>query len=85
MPSKSLSEQRVKVYCFLCQLFDISSYCVLQKEFNVMKNSLFDEKNIDLIEKAGKINVNGQSFMRDMSEAIENNKFSILGKNIKKR
>ena len=50
-----------------------------------MKNSLFDEKNIDLIEKAGKINVNGQSFMRDMSEAIENNKFSILGKNIKKK
>ena len=50
-----------------------------------MKNSLFDEKNIDLIEKAGKINVNGQSFMRDMSEAIENNKFSILGKNIKRK
>ena len=80
-----LSKKFIKVYCFLCQLFDISSYCVLQKEFNVMKNSLFDEKNIDLIEKAGKINVNGQSFMRDMSEAIENNKFSILGKNIKKK
>ena len=80
-----LSKKFIKVYCFLCQLFDISSYCVLQKEFNVMKNSLFDEKNIQLIEKTGKINVNGQSFMRDMSEAIENNKFNILGKNIKRK
>ena len=79
-----LSKKFIKVYCFLCQLFDISSYCVLQKEFNVMKNSLFDEKNIHLIEKTGKINVNGQSFMRDMNEAIENNKFNILGKIVKK-
>ena len=80
-----LSKKFIKVYCFLCQLFDISSYCVLQKEFNVMKNSLFDEKNINLIEKTSKINVNSHSFMRDMSEAIENNKFSILGKNIKRK
>ena len=80
-----LSKKFIKVYCFLCQLFDISSYCVLQKEFNVMKNSLFDEKNINLIERTSKINVNSQSFMRDMSEAIENNKFSILGKNRKKK
>jgi hypothetical protein len=79
-----LSKKFIKVYCFLCQLFDISSYCVLQKEFNVMKNSLFDEKNINLIERTSKINVNSQSFMRDMSEAIENNKFSILGKNRKR-
>lgn len=77
-----LSKKFIKVYCFLCQLFDISSYCVLQKEFNIMKNSLFDEKNIQLIEKTGKINVNAQSFMRDMSEAIENNRFNILGKNV---
>ena len=80
-----LSKKFIKVYCFLCQLFDISSYCVLQKEFNVMKNSLFDEKNINLIERTSKINVNSQSFMRDMSEAIENNKFSILGKNRKRQ
>ena len=80
-----LSKKFIKVYCFLCQLFDISSYCVLQKEFNVMKNSLFDENNIHIIEKTGKINVNGQSFMKDMSEAIEKNKFNILGKNIKRK
>ena len=76
-----MSKKFIKVYCFLCQLFDISSYCVLQREFNVVKNSLFDEKNIQLIEKTNKINVNSQSFMRDMNDAIGSHKFHILGKN----
>lgn len=76
-----MSKKFIKVYSFLCQLFDISSYCVLQREFNVIKNSLFDEKNIQLIEKTNKINVNSQSFMRDMNDAIGSHKFHILGKN----
>jgi hypothetical protein len=76
-----MSKKFIKVYCFLCQLFDISSYCVLQREFNTVKNSLFDEKNIELIEKTNKINVNSQSFMRDMNDAIGSHNFHILGKN----
>ena len=76
-----MSKKFIKVYSFLCQLFDISSYCVLQREFNVIKNSLFDEKNIQLIEKTNKINVNSQSFMRDMNDAIGSHKFHILGRN----
>jgi hypothetical protein len=76
-----LSWKFIKVYCFLCQLFDISSYCVLQKEFNIVKRFLFDEKNIELIEQNTKINVNSQSFMNDMNHCIGSNKFHILGKN----
>ena len=81
-----MSKKFVKVYYFLCQLFDISSYCILQKEFNVTKNFIFDEKNLRLIEQNSKINVNDQFFMRDMNDCIIRNKFHILGiNNIKKK
>lgn len=81
-----MSWKFIKVYIFLCQLFDISSYCVLQKEFNIVKRFLFDDKNIELIEQNTKINVNSQSFMNDMNYCIGSNKFHILGKNnIKKK
>ena len=80
-----MSKKYIKVYYFLCQLFDISSYCILQKEFNIVKNFLFDEKNIQLIEQKSKINVNDQFFMRDMNDCIIKNKFHILGINNIKR
>ena len=81
-----MSKKYIKVYYFLCQLFDISSYCILQKEFNIVKNFTFDEKKIQLIEQKSKINVNDQYFMRDMNDCIIKNKFHILGiNNIKKK
>ena len=80
-----MSRKFIKVYCFLCQLFDISSYCVLQREFNILKNSFFDEKNIQMIERQSKINVNSQSFIREMNDCIGSHKFHILGKNSIKR
>ena len=76
-----MSRKFVKVYCFLCQLFDVSSYFLLQKEFSLIKNALFDEHNLKLIESNTKINVNSQSFMRDMNNCNEKNRFNILGKN----
>ena len=76
-----MSRKFIKVYSFLCQLFDISSYCILQKEFNIVKNTIFDEQKIKLIEQKSKINVNSQSFMREMNDCIGKNKFNILGKN----
>ena len=80
-----MSRKFIKVYSFLCQLFDISSYCILQKEFNIVKNTIFDEQKIKLIEQKSKINVNSQSFMREMNDCIGKNKFNILGKNNLKR
>ena len=80
-----MSKKYVKVYYFLCRLLDISSYCILQKEFNVTKNLIFDEKKLQLIEQNTKININDQFFMRDMNDCIIRNKFYILGNNIKKK
>ena len=67
------------VYNFICQLFDISSYLILQKEFQIMKNTMMVEYK-DILEKGGKINVNDKFFNIDMKECLDSRKFSILGK-----
>ena len=71
----------INVYNFICQLFDISSYLILQKEFQMIKNTLGKGKLRTLIENKPKINVNDNSFYNDMKECLDYNKFSILGKN----
>jgi len=75
-----VTKKFIVVYNFICQLFDISSYLILQKEFQIMKNNLLEEKYKNMIEKGQKINVNDQSFNVDMKECISSNNLSILGK-----
>ena len=78
----------IVVYNFICQLFDISSYLILQKEFQIMKNTIAMGKYKDLLETNQKINVNAHYFnvdMKeclnvDMKECLDTNKFSILGR-----
>jgi hypothetical protein len=70
----------IAVYTFICQLFDISSYLILQREFQTMKNTIMEEKERKIIEKNDKINVSGTLFNVKMKECLENKKFSIFGK-----
>ena len=70
----------IAVYNFICQLFDISSYLILQKEFQIMKNTIIMGKYKDLLESNQKINVNAHTFNIDMKECLDSNKFSILGR-----
>ena len=70
----------LSVYNFICQLFDISSYLILQREFEIMKNSMFVGKYKDILENRQKINVNDKSFNINIKECIDAKKFSILGK-----
>ena len=70
----------INVYNFICQLFDISSYLILQKEFQIIKNTFGRGKYKALIENRQKINVNDNSFYTDMKECLDSNKFSILGR-----
>lgn len=70
----------IVVYNFICQLFDISSYLILQKEFQIMKNTIMMGKYKDLFESNQKINVNAHTFNIDMKECLDSNKFSILGR-----
>ena len=68
------------VYNFICQLFDISSYLILQKEFQIMKNTIMMGKYREIFENRQKINVNDHSFNSDIKECLDTHKFSILGK-----
>ena len=70
----------ITVYYFICQLFDISSYLILQREFQIIKNTLLRGKYKALIENRQKINVNDHSFNIDMKECLDYQKFSILGR-----
>ena len=74
-----------KIYkniCILCQLFDITTYLSLQREFNALKQ-MINKKGVTLIEKNRKININSNNFMKDISDCIGEHKFYILAQGIK--
>jgi hypothetical protein len=77
------SSRFTKIYAFLCNLFDITTYLLLHREFNALK-TIFNEKNINLIEKNKKININSKNFIKSINECIEEHKFYILAQGIKK-
>ena len=68
-----------KIYIFLSQLFDITAYLSLQREFNILKKILKD-KNLNSIEKYQKININSPTFLQEINDCIDNQKFHILAK-----
>ena len=70
----------IAVYIFICQLFDVSSYFLLQREFQILKNILVGEKYKDFIESNRKINVNDQLFNINMKECLTSHKLSIFSK-----
>jgi hypothetical protein len=71
------SSKFAKIYTFLCQLFDVATYLSLQREFNSLK-TIFNEKNVKLIEKNQKININSNNFIKDINQCIGEQKFYIL-------
>jgi hypothetical protein len=68
-----------KIYIFLSRLFDITTYLSLQREFNILKKILKD-KQLNAIEHYEKINVNSPTFLSELNDCIEKNKFHILAK-----
>ena len=73
----------IVVYNFICQLFDISSYLILQREFQTMKNTVMKEKERNIIEKPQKINVNENSFNINMRQCLDGKNLSIFGRSQK--
>ncbi len=73
------STKFAKIYIFLSQLFDITAYLALQREFNVLKKIL-KEKDLSSVEKYQKINVNTPTFIQEINDCIEKEKFHILAK-----
>ena len=68
-----------KIYIFLSQLIDITTYISLHREFTALKK-IFNENSLNIIEKRKKINVNSSSFIKEISDNIDDKKFHILAK-----
>ena len=66
-----------KIYIFLCQLIDITTYISLHREFTALKK-IFNENSLNLIEKRKKINVNSKNFIKEITDNIDDKKFHIL-------
>ena len=64
-----------KIYIFFCQLFDITTYLLLQREFNALK-SIFKEQDMHAFEKNKKMYNN--TFIKEIVEGIEDNKCNIF-------
>ena len=71
-----------KIYTFFCQLFDITTYLTIQREFIALKKTIINEKDINIIEKVKKININNSNFIKDINNCIEENKIYILAQGI---
>ena len=74
-----LTRKFIVVYSFIGQLFDISSYLMLQKEFEIMKNTILVDEYRRVMENRKKINVNEALFNYNMKECLDSKKLSILG------
>ena len=72
------------VYNFMCQMLDITSYMILQREFNNLKNTFILKKYKTIIGSRQKINVNDPFFNIDIEESLRLNNFSIFDKSSKK-
>jgi len=79
-----LLQKFIHVYNFMCQMFDITSYIILQREFNNLKNTFILKKYKTIIGNKQKINVNAPFFNIDIEECLRLNNFSIFDKSNKK-
>ena len=79
------SKKFTKVHKFLGRMFDISSYLTMLREFQILKSTILNVEDINMIEKPQKINVGGKTFLRNMNECITKGKFEIFSKNISKK
>ena len=67
----------------MCQMFDITSYIILQREFNNLKNSVIIKKYKTIIGKKQKINIADPLFKTNIEECLLFHKFTIFDKQSK--
>ena len=69
----------------MCQIYDISTYIVLIKQFNLVNNILkkiYEEKGFYLMNPHEKININDMNIIEKLNKDLKNKKCIILSKNL---
>ena len=76
--SSFFSARFAQIYLFFCQLFDITTYLSLLREFNALKK-VFNDKNMNTFGKNDnkKVKVSFNHFIKEICEVIEDKKFHI--------
>ncbi len=73
--SNSLFSPRFSnIYNFLCQIFDITTYLQLQREFNILKKIINDKNNANQLDKSKRINISS----KNIKECPNDRKYNIL-------
>ena len=67
----------VAVCDFMCQIFDVTSYLILQREFNILKSLFLFKKYKTFIENKQKVNINDSLFNIDIKECLRSNTYLI--------
>jgi len=62
---------------FMCQIFDVTSYLILQREFNILKSLFLFKKYKTFIENKQKVNINDSLFNIDIKECLRSNTYLI--------
>ena len=73
----NISEKYLIVYNFMNQLYDISTYLLLYKQFQLLKISLDREKR-QIINEHVKININNDEFMNQLDNDLRSRKFPVF-------
>ena len=77
-----MEKKFIKANLFINQLMDVSSYIILQREFQVLKKKFLTKEKIKFVEKNKKININNKNFLREVNECLEQHKFNILANSV---
>ena len=78
--SRFVSYKFMLVYNFITQLLDISSYLVLQKESQIFKKILISKGYKEVLENIIKININDNTFDKEMADFLQFRKSSVLSR-----
>ena len=73
----NISEKYLIVYNFMNQLYDISTYLLLYKQFQLLKISLDREKR-QIINEHVKINISNDEFMNHLDNDLRSRKFPVF-------
>ena len=75
-----VSDNYLIAYNFMSQIYDVSTYVLLYKQFNVLKKSVYLNKNNSI--KNQKINIKNSEIMGNINNNIANKKNILYSKTV---